>query len=142
MAHYDALERMYVNAPINQFFKPSIHIEEGATELRMAVRSDMHHAAHAAHGAAYFKLLDDAAFFAAQSLVTDTFILTVSFSVYFLAPVVDGEMVAHGRVVHHSKRLFVADSHIEVRGKMVARGSGTFMRSAIRLEPTIGYVRQ
>lgn len=142
MTHYAALERMYVNAPINQFFKPSIHIEEGIAELRMAVRPDMHHAAHATHGAVYFKLLDDAAFFASQSLVPDAFILTVSFTTYFLAPVVEGEMVAHGRVVHYSKRLFVAESWIEVAGKPAARGSGIFMRSATRLDATVGYLRE
>jgi len=131
---------MYVNAPINQYFKPSIHIDAGRAEVRTAVRPDMHHAAHAAHGAVYFKLVDDAAFFAVQSLVTEAFVLTVSFTVYLVAPVVDGEMVATGRVVHQSKRLFLAESVIEVDGKQVARGNGSFMRSAVKLEPRIGYV--
>lgn len=130
---------MYVGAPINQFFRPSIHIEEGSAEVRMVVRPDMHHAAHAAHGAAYFKMLDDAAFFAVQSLVADTFVLTVSFSLYVLAPVVEGEMVATGRVVHQSKRLFIAESMIDVNGRIVARGNGSFMRSGVKLEPEIGY---
>jgi uncharacterized protein (TIGR00369 family) len=140
MTHYSALERMYVNGPINQYFKPSIHIEAGQAEVRTSVRPDMHHAAHAAHGAVYFKLLDDAAFFAVQSLVTEAFVVTVSFSLYIVAPVVSGEMVATGRVVHQTKRLFLAESAIEVDGKQVARGSGSFMRSTVRLEPRIGYV--
>lgn len=139
MSHYSALERMYVTAPINQFFKPAIHIEEGEAEIRMAVRADMHHAAHAAHGAVYFKMLDDAAFFAAQSLVTDVFVLTVSFNVHLLAPVVEGEMVASGRVVHHSKRLFIAESTIDVGGRIVGRGGGSLMRSGVRLDDRIGY---
>lgn len=137
--HFRALERMYADAPINQFFRPSIHIDEGSAEVRMLVRPDMQHAANAAHGAVYFKMLDDAAFFAVQSLVTETFVLTVSFSIYLLAPVVNGEMVATGRVVHQSKRLFIAESAIEVGGKVVARGSGSFMRSTVRLEERIGY---
>jgi uncharacterized protein (TIGR00369 family) len=141
VSHFSALERMYVNGPINQYFKPSIHIGDGVAEVRTTVRPDMHHAAHAAHGAVYFKLLDDAAFFAAQSLVTDAFVVTVSFTVYFVAPVLDGEMVATGRIVHQSKRLFLAESTIDVNGKQVARGNGSFMRSTVRLEPRIGYVR-
>src|SRR5437868_12086267 len=120
MDHFSALERMYIDAPINRFFMPSIHIEKGSAVIRMAVRPDMHHAANAAHGAVYFKMLDDAAFFAVQSLVTDAFVLTVSFTVYLLAPVVSGEMRAVGSVVHHSKRLFLAESTIEVDGKIVA----------------------
>jgi uncharacterized protein (TIGR00369 family) len=138
-SHYAALERMYVNGPINQFFRPSIHIEEASAEIRMAVRPDMHHAAHAAHGAVYFKMLDDAAFFAVQSLAEDVFVLTVTFSLYLLAPVVEGEMVANGRVVHQSKRLFLAESTVEVDGRIVARGNGSFMRSAVRLDDRVGY---
>jgi uncharacterized protein (TIGR00369 family) len=130
---------MYASAPINRFFQPTLHIEEGRSTVRMAVRPDMHHAAHAAHGAAYFKMLDDAAFFAVQSLVTDVFVVTVSFSLYLLAPVVEGEMIASGNVVHQSKRLFIAESAIEVGGRIVARGNGSFMRSAGRLEEKIGY---
>jgi len=125
---------MYESAPINQFFRPTIHIEGGSATVRMPIRPDFHHAAHATHGAVYFKMLDDAAFFAVQSLVTDVFVLTSTFQVHLLAPVVDGEMVATGKVVHESKRLFIAESLIEVAGKIVARGNGTFMRSAIKLD--------
>lgn len=137
--HYAALEAMYARGPINRFFRPLIHLSEGAAEIRMAVRSDMHHAANAAHGAVYFKMLDDASFFAVQSLVTDVFVLTVSFQVYLLAPVVEGEMVATGKVVHQTKRLFLAESVVHVEGKIVARGNGSFMRSATRLDGSIGY---
>jgi len=140
-SHFQALEAMYVNGPINQFFRPLIHVAEGEAEIRMAVRSDMHHAAHAAHGAVYFKMLDDASFFAVQSLVTDTFVLTVSFQVYLLAPVVEGEMVATGKVVHQTKRLFLAESVVHVAETVVARGNGTFMRSATRLDEQVGYVK-
>lgn len=139
-SHVRALERMYVTAPINQFFRPAISIREGTAEVRMALRKDMHHAASAAHGSVYFKMLDDAAFFSVQSLVTDVFVLTVSFQLYLLAPVVEGEMVSSGRVVHQTKRLFIADSMIEVDGKTVARGSGSFMRSKIPLNERVGYL--
>jgi uncharacterized protein (TIGR00369 family) len=138
--HHAALERMYANGPINQFFRPLIHVGDGSAEIRMAVRPDMHHAAHATHGAVYFKMLDDAAFFAVQSLVGDVFVVTVSFQVYLLAPVVAGEMVATGRVVHQTKRLFLAESVVSVEGKIVARGSGSFMRSATRLDGQIDYI--
>jgi uncharacterized protein (TIGR00369 family) len=139
MSHFRALEAMYLSGPINQFFRPSIHVDEGVATVRMPVRTELHHAAHAAHGAVYFKMLDDAAFFAVQSLVTDVFVLTSSFTVYLLAPVADGEMISTGKVVHHSKRLYVAESVIEVAGKTVARGNGTFMRGSTRLDAILGY---
>ena len=72
-SHWRALERMYVDAPVNRFFRPAIQVREGAAEIRMGVRRDMHHAAGSAHGAVYFKMLDDASFFSVQSLVTEAF---------------------------------------------------------------------
>ena len=49
------------------------------------------------------------------------------------------EIVATGKVVHESKRLFLAEATVETGGRVIGRGNGSFMRSAIRLEPSIGY---
>ena len=74
--HFRRLERMYRAAPANEYFRPDISIEEGTAEVRLVVRPDFFHAASAVHGSVYFKLLDDATFFAASSLVDDVFVLT------------------------------------------------------------------
>src|SRR5437763_12114499 len=133
--HYRRLERMYHAAPINEYFAPKLRIPEaGVAELRLVIRPDFHHAAGAAHGVVYFKALDDATFFAANSLVEDVFVLTVSFNLYFTRPVSEGEVVARGRVVSRSKRLYVAEGVSEdARGREIARGSGTFMPSTMTL---------
>ena len=100
----------------------------------------MHHAANAVHGSVYFKLLDDAAFFAANSLVEDVFLLTASFTIYMLGPVSEGRLKAGGRITHRTGRLFFAEAELEDRdGNAIARGSGTFVRSRIPLTPEIGY---
>jgi uncharacterized protein (TIGR00369 family) len=140
-AHFRRLERMYASAPINEYFAPHLHIAEpGAAELRMTMRPDFHHAARAAHGAVYFKALDDATFFAANSLVEDVFVLTVSFNLYLTRPVSEGEIVARGRVVSQSRRLYIAEGVLEDRrGREIARGSGAFMPSTIALSEEIGY---
>jgi uncharacterized protein (TIGR00369 family) len=111
-----------------------LKVFDGRAEVTMPVRPDFYHAANAAHGAVYFKALDDAAFFAVASLVTDVFIVTVTYNVYFTRPVSAGTLRAEGRVVHRSKQLFVAEAELFGQdGKQIARGSGTFMRSAIPL---------
>jgi len=140
-SHFRKLEAMYHAAPINQWFLPRLHIPEaGSAELSLAVRPDFFHAAGALHGSVYFKALDDATFFAVQSLITETFALTVSFNLYFLRPVQDGTLTARGRVVSRSKRLFIAEGTLfDARGKEAARGSGTFMPSATPLGENIGY---
>lgn len=139
-AHYRKLERMYLAAPTNEYYRPAIRISDSAAEIRIAVRRDFFHAANAVHGSVYFKALDDATFFAANSVVEDVFVLTVSFNLYLLRPVSDGEIVARGTLVSRSKRLLVAEGTLtDSRGHEIARGSGTFMPSTIALTPDIGF---
>jgi uncharacterized protein (TIGR00369 family) len=139
--HFRRLERMYASAPINEYFAPRLQIiDPGVAELRLAIRPEFHHAAHAAHGSVYFKALDDATFFAANSLVEDVFVLTVSFNLYLVRPISEGEVVATGRVVSRSKRLTIAEGVlVDERGREIARGSGTFLPSTIELSAKIGY---
>lgn len=138
--HFRKLERMYATAPINRIFDPTLHIEEGQAELTLSVRPDFFHVAGALHGSVYFKALDDAAFFAANSLVEDVFLVTVSFNLYLTRPVSEGTIRAVGRVVHRSRRLIIAEAVLyNDEGKEIARGSGTFMRSDVPLSPEIGY---
>lgn len=132
---------MYASAPINAFFAPRLSISEGRAEVSIPVRRDFFHAANAVHGSVYFKLLDDAAFFAVNSLVTDVFVLTVTYNVYLTRPVTAGVMTATGRVVNRSKNLFIAEAELsDDQGRSVGRGSGSFMRSTIPLSPAVGYV--
>lgn len=138
--HHRALERMYASGPINAYFAPELTVSDGMAVVRVDVRPDFHHAAHAAHGAVYFKALDDAAFFAANSVVKDAFVLTVTFNVVLVRPVKEGTITATGRLVHHSRNLLVAESELtDARGRTLARGSGTFARSTIPLDEKVGY---
>jgi uncharacterized protein (TIGR00369 family) len=140
MSHFERLQRMYHGARINEFFAPTLVVGDGSAEVTVDIRPDFHHAAHAAHGAVYFKMLDDAAFFAANSVVQDVFVLTVSFNVVFLRPVADGTLVARGALVHRSRNLLVAEAQVhDTRGRLVARGSGTFAPSRIPLDESVGY---
>ncbi len=138
--HYRKLEHMYASAPINQFFRPTLVVSEGRADVSIPVKREFFHAAQALHGSVYFKALDDAAFFAVNSLLEDRFALTVTFNIYLLRPVFEGTIQATGRVVHRSNRLHVAESVlVDAAGLEVARGSGTFMTSSIALTPEIGY---
>jgi len=138
--HYRKLERMYASAPCNKYYAPTLRVGNGRTELIIPIRSDFCHSAGAVHGAAYFKALDDAAFFAVSSLVDDVFVLTVSFNIYLTRPISEGKMKSIGRVVHRSQRVFVAESEVvDPNGREIARGSGTFMRSTIPLSPEVNY---
>jgi len=131
-AHYRRLERAYHGAPCNLPLGPRLTVSEGAAEIRLESSSSMHHALGAVHGAFYFKLLDDAAYFAANSLVEDVLVLTASFSLEFLRPVVGGTLQAGGRVRRFGNSLIFAESHLEDGdGNELAVGRGTFVRSKV-----------
>jgi acyl-coenzyme A thioesterase PaaI-like protein len=85
-------------------------------------------------------MLDDAAFYAANSLVSDRFLLTTAFNLFFTKPLGPGPVVAEGRWVSGRRRVFVAEARlVDTEGEEVARGTGTFMRSRIALAGLPGY---
>lgn len=138
--HYHRLERMYLSAPINDFFRPTIEIERGRAVITNPVRRDLFHAAGAVHGSVYFKVLDDAAWFAVNSLVTDVFVLTTAFTTYLTRPVTSGTLTAIGEVVTEGPTQWLARSIVYDHEKReVGRGSGTFVKSRSRLTHEIGY---
>ena len=138
--HYTSLENMYQSAPVNAFYKPRLVVSEGHSEIEINIEDHHHHAGHAVHGSVYFKMLDDAAFFAANSLEFDVFVLTVSFTTYLTRPVSSGIMKSIGKVVNSNKSQFIAESVVyNSEGKEIGRGNGIFVRSKILLSPEIGY---
>lgn len=138
--HFRALESMYLRAPVNRFYRPTVDISEGACRISVEVREAFFHAAGAVHGSVLFKLLDDSAFFAANSMDSENFVLTDGFSSWFLRPVTGGTMFADGRIAHAGRSRFLAESVVtDADGRELARGSGSFVRGRIRLAPEVGY---
>lgn len=139
--HYRALEQLYASAPINRKFASSLHIPgEGLSRLVFDITEADYHAAGAAHGTIYFKMLDDAAFYAANTLVTDRFLLTTGFNLHFTKPVRAGRVIAEGRWISGRRRVFVAEARlVDEDGEEIGRGTGTFMRSRIALSGLPGY---
>jgi len=140
--HYHKLERMYLSAPVNRdvYEGITIAISEGKAALTFNLTHKFFHAAHAAHGSVYFKMLDDAAFFAVNSIIQDVFAYTVSFNVQLLRPLSAGMIRSVGELKFKSTNLFIADATLfDENGKLAGRGSGNFMKSKVALDETIGY---
>ena len=140
-AHFRALESLYAAAPINRLFDSTLEIPAaGMARIHFTIDSRYFHAGGAAHGTSYFKMLDDAAFYAANSLVTDRFLLTTAFNLLFTRPLIEGPVIAEGRWISGQRRVFVAEARlIDADGEEAARGTGTFMRSRIALAGLPGY---
>ena len=142
-AHLRALESLYRHAAINQLFRSSIEIpEQGLARIRFDIDETMFHAAGAAHGTLYFKMMDDAAFYACNAMVSDRFLLTTAFNLNFTKPLKSGPVTAEGRWVSGKRRVLVGEARlIDSEGEEAARGTGTFMRSHIPLAGLPGYSR-
>lgn len=132
--HYTKLEHMYLAAPINKFYNPIIKVEQSKSEIEIPVKNEFFHAANAVHGSVYFKMLDDAAFFAANSIVEDVFVLTGTFETKLLRPVAEGRLIAKGIVVKSSGIKIEALAELfNEKGKLIATGKGVFIKSKILL---------
>ena len=140
-AHSSPLESLYASAPINRLFESRLSLPAaGRSEIDFTVASKAFHAAGAAHGTLYFKMLDDAAFYAANALVSDRFLLTTAFNLHFTKSLKAGSARAEGRWISGRRRVFVAEARIvDSSGEECARGTGTFLRSHIALSSLDGY---
>ncbi len=138
--HYRALENMYLAAPINKFFSPKIAVSRGRAEIEIELSEEFHHSGGAVHGSVYFKMLNDAAFFAANSYEKQVFVLTTSFTTYFTRPVSKGKIKSIGKVVNKNKSQFIAESVVyDSDGHEIGRGIGIFVRSKLPLSQAKGY---
>jgi uncharacterized protein (TIGR00369 family) len=139
--HFRCLESMYAAAPINEYYKPIMEVGEGEATIEIEISEKYFHAAGAVHGSVYFKMLDDAAFFAANSLETEFFVLTTSFTTYFTRPVSSGTLRSVGRVVNFNRTQFISESIVyDSKGNEMGRGNGIFVRSKFPLKKVTGYI--
>jgi len=141
--HFEKLERMYLksNVNINLYETTQCNIEYEKATISIEISDKYFHALGAIHGSVYFKLLDDASFFAVNSIVTDAFVLTTSFNMNIIRPANEGQITAIGKLKFKSKNIFVAESTIfNESGKEIAFGTGNFAKSKIGLSPEIGYI--
>ncbi len=128
-SYFRFLEEVYYSAPCNEYYKPKITVGDGRAEIVIKTRKDLFHALGAVHSSAYYKALDDAAIFSAQSALTDEHALTSNFNMFISRPVSSGELKAVGRVVNSTRSRIIAESVLyDSSENELARGIGSFVR--------------
>ena len=138
--HYIKLENMMHAASFVQLTGARVSVKKGEAHITLPVKKKLFHAAGAMHGALYFLALDNAAFFAANSLVEDVFVLTTSFTTYITRPVSEGVIKSIGKVVNQNRSQFICESVLfDSNKKEIARATGIFVRSKVPLSEKIGY---
>lgn len=139
--HFSRLERIFHAAPIQGVFKGGeMKVENEKAIYKLIISKAYFHAADALHGAIYFKLLDDSAYFAAASIEETYFLLTKSYTIHFKRPVEVDELIAVGELISENKGEITCRSRITNNaGKIVAEGEGIFVRSKKLLKDQTGY---
>ena len=105
----------------------------------MEVTEAYWHAAASLHGSMVFKALDDAAFFAANSMVPELFVLTARFEVELLAPVTSPSLRAAGKLDRREGKKIEASATLHVGDEIVARGRGLFIAGPVALADVPAY---
>jgi uncharacterized protein (TIGR00369 family) len=140
--HYKKLEHMYLQANVNTMIydTTTCSISKEYAEIGLEISEKYFHALGAIHGSVYFKLLDDASFFAVNSIVEDVFVLTSSFNINLIRPASHGLIKAVGKLKFKSQNLFVAEAILyDEKKRELAFGTGNFVKSKIPLSSDIGY---
>ena len=141
--HFQKIVKGYTSAPINNLYKPTMKLELGKCEIQIEILKKFHHSANSLHGSVYFKMLDDAAFLAANSYVEDIFLVTTSFTTYLTRPVSNGKIKSYGKVVNMNNTQFITESVLfNEQKKEIGRGSGIFVKSKFPLSKAMGYLNQ
>jgi len=122
---------MYLKAPIQKLY-PGIDLKvtENEAVITLPAGKSFHHAGGSLHGSVYFRLLDDACYFAAMEQVKDYFMLTKNFNVEFKRPHVEGKITAKGKLIREKNGEFYCEGELfNEAGKIIATGSGVFVRN-------------
>lgn len=140
--HYQRLEKMYSRASINDLYRPTMKVADGHAEIIMPVNDAFFHSANAIHGSVYFKILDDAACFAAWTKEDEFFIVTACFTTYITRPVWEGSLRAVGKIANQSKSQFIVEAiAYDDANRVVAQGNGIVMRGRARLSTLDHYMQ-
>lgn len=142
MEHFERLVSMYAAAPIHDFYEGiSLEMSERKAIIRLPIEDKrFFHAGMSAHGSVYFKLLDDAAYFACQSVILDNFIVTTAFNTQLLRPITGGKLFAEGVVEFESNQMYTASSKLfDEKGRLCGTGNGQFLKSRVKLTDVQGY---
>jgi uncharacterized protein (TIGR00369 family) len=133
-AHLRRLERVYHAANTNRLIPAKLTLGAGCAELEMHVGEPHQQAVGGIHGMLYFKAVDEAGFYAANSLVDDVFLTTASANLNLLGPMTEGTMRARADVVHRTRSSLLVEVVVrDGAGAQIARASCTFVRGKVPL---------
>ena len=128
--HCRRLERSYRDSPWGMSGSASLTVSRGSAEIALARVEALFDPPGSVNGLPYFKLLDDAALYAASSVVPGAGVKVTSFNVYLTRPVASGALRAVARVVGTTESLIMVQADLaDSAGCGVASASACFVRT-------------
>lgn len=108
-----------------------MELHRGECRITYPISEQMFHGGGALHGSVYFKMLDDAAYFAAATFEPQFFLLTARFTINLLKPLHSGTITAIGSCQETTGKRFQATAKLlDAESAVVAEGSGLFLPSS------------
>jgi acyl-coenzyme A thioesterase PaaI-like protein len=133
-AHCERLERIYLSSACDDDNEAGVRVQEGESEIVTPLHERHYRSDGTLDNASCFKLLDDAAALAVNSVVRDVLVRTENFNVRYAHVAPAGELVARGRLLGLSEDQYLAESVlVDSEGREVCRGAGAFVRGATAL---------
>ena len=127
---FERLEQMYLSDDRNEKDDAGIRIQEGESEIVIPIDGQHFRSDGSLDNAICFKLLDDAASLAVNSVVRDVLVRAESFTVRYAHRAPAGELAARGRLLDLSEGQYLAESVVvDSEGREVCRGTGAFVKS-------------
>ncbi|RAP30762.1 thioesterase [Candidatus Marinamargulisbacteria bacterium SCGC AG-343-D04] len=118
----------YLNHEMHRNLDLRLEMNDGKSTLSCVISNTILNLVGIVHGAIYFKLMDDACFFAALSIENSHFVATADFNIHYIKPASKGRLTAYAHIVNHRKNRYLCACDIKNdAGELCAHGTGTFV---------------
>ena len=131
-AHYEEIRRQRtLGSPYYQLLGMElIELGRGSCRFRLKADGKLHNLGGVVHGGALASVAD-AAMGVSLATLTDPRSerpVTVELKINFMAPVVEGELEARGRIIQRGRTVAVGEAEVtDAEGRLVAKAMGTFV---------------
>ena len=127
--YFNQLKDLINQSPYYQLLGMEVKkVGDGESRLQMAFKKELTHPYGSVHGGAIASLADSAVALALLSLVEPQhMITTLEFKINYFAPVNQGRIIAHAKILHKGSRTAVGDVNItNEKGEVVAKVMSTY----------------
>ena len=118
----------YLKHPMHNELNMNVELGNKSATIQLTIHESVINLVGILHGAIYFKLIDDACFFAALSARESNFVATSNMTIHYLKPASDGVLIAHAKMITKQGRKYLCECEIKDKdGTIYAYGSGSFI---------------